>query len=451
MARTEEFIREVDRYSARNYNPLPVVIERGEGVWVWDVEGNKYLDMLSAYSALNQGHRHPKIISALMEQAGKCTLTSRAFHNETMGPFLKTLCELAGYGKALPMNTGAEAVETAIKAARKWGLVRKGVPENQGEIIVCENNFHGRTVTIISFSSEEQYRYGFGPYTPGFVLVPYGDLEALEKAITPHTVAVLAEPIQGEGGVVVPPQGYLAKMRELATEHNLLMMLDEIQTGLGRTGRLFAYEHEGAKPDVLILGKALGGGVYPVSAVLASEEVLGVFNPGDHGSTFGGNPLGAAVAQAALEVILEEDLPEGPEQPLRAGNPGQGPAHRGGDQDRIRLGPPLLPAAHGRGTPLQGNPRTDHPFRPSSGDQQRGDRLGPGAHPEGAGGLEEKQSNSGNGDQCSQNFFGEHFFFEDQHGKRNDQDRRERGEGRGDARRCPLQGKQGGGHPQERA
>lgn len=314
MARTEEFIREVDRYSARNYNPLPVVIERGEGVWVWDVEGNKYLDMLSAYSALNQGHRHPKIISALMEQAGKCTLTSRAFHNETMGPFLKTLCELAGYGKALPMNTGAEAVETAIKAARKWGLVRKGVPENQGEIIVCENNFHGRTVTIISFSSEEQYRYGFGPYTPGFVLVPYGDLEALEKAITPHTVAVLAEPIQGEGGVVVPPQGYLAKMRELATEHNLLMMLDEIQTGLGRTGRLFAYEREGAKPDVLILGKALGGGVYPVSAVLASEEVLGVFNPGDHGSTFGGNPLGAAVAQAALEVILEEDLPGRAEQ-----------------------------------------------------------------------------------------------------------------------------------------
>lgn len=314
MARTEEFIREVDRYSARNYNPLPVVIERGEGVWVWDVEGNKYLDMLSAYSALNQGHRHPKIISALMEQAGKCTLTSRAFHNETMGPFLKTLCELAGYGKALPLNTGAEAVETAIKAARKWGLVRKGVPENQGEIIVCENNFHGRTVTIISFSSEEQYRYGFGPYTPGFVLVPYGDLEALEKAITPHTVAVLAEPIQGEGGVVVPPQGYLAKMRELATEHNLLMMLDEIQTGLGRTGRLFAYEHEGAKPDVLILGKALGGGVYPVSAVLASEEVLGVFNPGDHGSTFGGNPLGAAVAQAALEVILEEDLPGRAEQ-----------------------------------------------------------------------------------------------------------------------------------------
>ncbi|WP_461357962.1 ornithine--oxo-acid transaminase, partial [Candidatus Darwinibacter acetoxidans] len=215
---------------------------------------------------------------------------------------------------ALPMNTGAEAVETAIKAARKWGLVRKGVPENQGEIIVCENNFHGRTVTIISFSSEEQYRYGFGPYTPGFVLVPYGDLEALEKAITPHTVAVLAEPIQGEGGVVVPPQGYLAKMRELATEHNLLMMLDEIQTGLGRTGRLFAYEHEGAKPDVLILGKALGGGVYPVSAVLASEEVLGVFNPGDHGSTFGGNPLGAAVAQAALEVILEEDLPGRAEQ-----------------------------------------------------------------------------------------------------------------------------------------
>ncbi|HPT83049.1 MAG TPA: ornithine--oxo-acid transaminase [Limnochordia bacterium] len=309
MARTEELIREVETYSARNYNPLPVVIERGEGVWVYDVEGRRYLDMLSAYSALNQGHRHPKIIQALLDQASKVTLTSRAFHNETMGPFLRQLCELTGYGKALPMNTGAEAVETAIKAARKWGLIRKGVPENQGEIIVCENNFHGRTVTIVSFSSEEQYRYGFGPFTPGFVLVPFGDAAALEQAITPNTIAVLAEPIQGEGGVLVPPQGYLAAMRELTKKHNVLMMLDEIQTGLGRTGRLFAYEYEEAKPDVLILGKALGGGVYPVSAVLASEEVLGVFGPGDHGSTFGGNPLGAAVAKAALEVLLEEDLP----------------------------------------------------------------------------------------------------------------------------------------------
>jgi len=309
LGRTEELIREVEQYSARNYNPLPVVIARGEGVWVYDVEGRKYLDMLSAYSALNQGHRHPKIIQALLDQAAKITLTSRAFHNETMGPFLKRLCDMAGYDQALPMNTGAEAVETAIKAARKWGLLKKGVPENQGEIIVCENNFHGRTVTIVSFSSEEQYRRGFGPFTPGFITVPFGDAEALEKAMGPHTVAVLAEPIQGEGGVLVPPQGYLAKMRELASKHNVLMMLDEIQTGLGRTGRMFAYEYETAKPDVLILGKALGGGVYPVSAVLASAEVMGVFNPGDHGSTFGGNPLGAAVAQAALEVLLEEDLP----------------------------------------------------------------------------------------------------------------------------------------------
>jgi ornithine--oxo-acid transaminase len=309
LARTEELIREVDQYSARNYNPLPVVIERGEGVWVFDVEGRKYLDMLSAYSALNQGHRHPKIIRALVEQAEKITLTSRAFHNETMGPFLHKLCAVTGYEKALPMNTGAEAVETALKAARKWGLVKKGVPENQGEIIVCENNFHGRTVTIVSFSSEEQYRYGFGPFTPGFVIVPFGDAAALEAAITPNTVAILAEPIQGEGGVLVPPQGYLAKMRELASQHHVLMMLDEIQTGLGRTGRLFAYQYEEAKPDVLILGKALGGGVYPVSAMLADSQVMDVFGPGDHGSTFGGNPLGAAVAKAALEVLLEEDLP----------------------------------------------------------------------------------------------------------------------------------------------
>lgn len=309
MARTAAVIREVDQYSARNYNPLPVVIERGEGVWVYDVEGRKYLDMLSAYSALNQGHRHPRIIQALVEQAGRVTLTSRAFHNGAMGPFLRKLCTATGYEKALPMNTGAEAVETALKAARKWGLLNKGVPENQGEIIVCANNFHGRTIAIISFSSEEQYRWGFGPFTPGFVTVPFGDAEALEKAITPNTVAVLAEPIQGEGGVVVPPPGYLAAMREITRRHKVLMMLDEIQTGLGRTGKMFAYEYEDAKPDVLILGKALGGGVYPVSAVLGSSEVLGVFSPGDHGSTFGGNPLGAAVASAALDVLLEEDLP----------------------------------------------------------------------------------------------------------------------------------------------
>lgn len=310
MARTDEFIRDVEHYSANNYHPLPIVIEKGEGVWVHDVEGKKYLDMLSAYSALNQGHRHPKIMGALMEQASKVTLTSRAFHNETMGPFLKKLCQMAGFEKALPMNTGAEAVETALKAARKWGLVKKGVPENQGEIIVCDNNFHGRTVTIVSFSTEEQYRHGFGPFTPGFISVPFGDADALEKAITTNTVAILAEPIQGEGGVLVPPEGYLARMRELATKHNVLMMLDEIQTGLGRTGKLFAYQYEEAKPDVLLLGKALGGGVYPVSAMLSADDVMDVFGPGDHGSTFGGNPLGSAVGQAALDVLEEENLVE---------------------------------------------------------------------------------------------------------------------------------------------
>ncbi|NMB21302.1 MAG: ornithine--oxo-acid transaminase [Firmicutes bacterium] len=308
MARTDEFIRDVERYSANNYYPLPIVIEQGEGVWVTDVEGKKYLDMLSAYSALNQGHRHPRIIGALLEQASKVTLTSRAFHNETMGSFLKTLCQMAGFEKALPMNTGAEAVETALKAARKWGLVKKGVPENQGEIIVCDNNFHGRTVTIVSFSTEEQYRYGFGPFTPGFISVPFGDAEALENAITENTVAILAEPIQGEGGVLVPPEGYLARMREIADRNNVLMMLDEIQTGLGRTGKLFAYQYEDAKPDVLLLGKALGGGVYPVSAMLASEGIMDVFGPGDHGSTFGGNPLGSAVGLAALEVLEDENL-----------------------------------------------------------------------------------------------------------------------------------------------
>ncbi len=310
MAKTDDCIRDVDQYSASNYYPLPIVIAKGEGVWVEDIEGKRYLDMLSAYSALNQGHRHPKIIGALLEQAAKVTLTSRAFHNETMGTFLKKLCQMTGFEKALPMNTGAEAVETALKAARKWGLVKKGVPENQGEIIVCDNNFHGRTVTIVSFSTEEQYRYGFGPFTPGFISVPFGDEQALEEAITPNTVAILAEPIQGEAGVLVPPEGYLASMRKLASKHNVLMMLDEIQTGLGRTGKLFAYQYEDAKPDVLLLGKALGGGVYPVSAMLSGHHVMDVFGPGDHGSTFGGNPLGSAVAQAALEVLEEEDLVE---------------------------------------------------------------------------------------------------------------------------------------------
>ncbi len=314
MRKTEDFIKEVDQYSAHNYHPLPVVLEKGDRVWVWDVEGNKYLDCLSAYSAVNQGHRHPKIINALIEQAQRITLTSRAFHNDKMGPFLKKLCEVAGFDKALPMNTGAEAVETAVKAARKWGYLKKKVEDGKAEIIACENNFHGRTTTIISFSTEPQYRFGFGPYTPGFKIIPFGDAEALEKAITPNTVAFLVEPIQGEGGVIVPPEGYYKKIREITKKHNVLLIADEIQTGFGRTGTLFAMDREGVKPDILVVGKALGGGVYPVSAILANNDVMDVFKPGDHGSTFGGNPLAAAVGTAALDVIIEEKLPERAEE-----------------------------------------------------------------------------------------------------------------------------------------
>lgn len=310
MSKTRNIIEQTDTWGARNYHPLPIVIEKGEGVWVCDVEGKKYMDMLSAYSALNQGHRHPKIIGALVEQAGRITITSRAFHNERMGQFLEKLCSLAGFEKALPMNTGSEAVETALKAARKWAYKKRGIPENQGEILVCANNFHGRTVTIVSFSSEEQYRDGFGPYTPGFKIIPYGDADALRKAITPNTIAFMAEPIQGEGGVIVPPEGYLAEVRKITRENNILLIFDEIQTGFGRTGKMFAFQHEDARPDILALGKALGGGVYPVSAVLADREVMGVFKPGDHGSTFGGNPLAAAVGLASLEVLEEERLPE---------------------------------------------------------------------------------------------------------------------------------------------
>jgi len=305
---TEAFLREVDRYSAHNYHPLPVILDRGEGVWVWDVEGNRYLDMLSAYSALNQGHRHPVILEAALRQMERLTLTSRAFHNDQMGPFLRELCEVTGFERALPMNTGAEAVETALKMVRKWGYKVKGVPDDKAEIIVCDNNFHGRTSTIVGFSSEEQYRDGFGPFAPGFKLIPYGDHDALEQAVTPHTVGFLVEPLQGEGGVVVPPEGYLRKARELCTARGVALMADEIQTGLGRTGRLFCSDWEDVRPDVLIVGKALGGGVYPVSAAIADSEYMDVFTPGDHGSTFGGNPLGAAVARASLRVILDEDL-----------------------------------------------------------------------------------------------------------------------------------------------
>ena len=308
--KSQYYIELEETYGAHNYHPLDVVIERGEGVWVYDVEGNKYLDCLSAYSALNQGHCHPKIIEAMTAQMHRATLTSRAFRNDQMGPLLKKLSELSGFEMGLLMNSGAEAVETAIKAARKWGYQVKGVPKNKAEIIVCSGNFHGRTTTIISFSSEKQYKEDFGPLTPGFVTVPFGDAAALEKAITPNTVAFLVEPIQGEGGVVVPPSGYLREAAHLCERHNVLFMSDEIQTGLGRTGKLFAYQHEGQLADVVIIGKALSGGFYPVSAVLSDREVLGQFRPGDHGSTFGGNPLGAAVARAALNVIIDDNLIE---------------------------------------------------------------------------------------------------------------------------------------------
>ena len=302
------FIELEDRYGAPNYRPLDVVLTRGEGCWVWDVEGRKYLDCLAAYSAVNQGHNHPRIVAALVEQARKLALTSRAFRNDQLGPFCRELSELTGFPRVLPMNTGAEAVETALKAARRWGYEVKGVPEDRAEIIAFENNFHGRTITIISFSSEPDYRAGFGPLTPGFRVVPYGDAKAVEEAITPNTVAVLMEPIQGEGGIIVPPPGTLKKIREICTRERVLLILDEIQSGLGRTGKMFAAEHEGVRPDAMTLGKALSGGLYPVSAFVTTDEVMEVFRPGSHGSTYGGNPLGAAVAREALRVLVEEDL-----------------------------------------------------------------------------------------------------------------------------------------------
>lgn len=306
MSKTKEMIQEVEKWSAHNYHPIPIVIAEGEGIWVTDVEGNKYMDMLAAYSAVNQGHKHPKIVQALIDQAGKMPLTSRAFHNDKMGAYVKKICQYTGFEKVLPMNTGAEAVETALKAVRKWGYQVKGV--ESAEIIACRNNFAGRTISTISFSTEDQYRDGFGPFTPGFKTVPFGDIEALKAAITPNTVAVILEPIQGEGGIIVPPEGYLKAVRDVTKENDVLMVCDEIQTGFGRTGKLFAFEHEGIRPDVVTVGKALSGGLYPVSAMLSSKEVMDVFNPGDHGSTFGGNPLGCAVAMAAIDVLEEENL-----------------------------------------------------------------------------------------------------------------------------------------------
>ncbi len=307
---TKDYISLEEQYGANNYLPLDVVIEKAKGVWVWDVEGNKYMDCLAAYSAVNQGHCHPRIVKALQNQAERVTLTSRAFRNNQLPLLYKELCELTGFEKALPMNSGAEAVETALKAVRKWGYKVKGVPENQAEIITCKNNFGGRTISIISFSTEEQYKYGFGPLTPGFKNVEYGNAEALEEAITENTVAFLVEPIQGEGGVIVPPEGYLKKAAEICKKNNVLLITDEIQSGLGRSGKLFAFEYDGIKPDGVTIGKALSGGLYPVSAFLAKKEIMDVFNPGDHGSTFGGNPLGAAVAREAIKVLVEENLIE---------------------------------------------------------------------------------------------------------------------------------------------
>ena len=308
-ARKSDYYMKIEStYGAHNYHPIPVVISKAEGVWVWDPEGKKYLDMLSCYSALNQGHRHPKIIKAATEQMAQLTLTSRAFYNDKLGPFLKKLTELAGLEMALPMNTGAEAVETGIKLARRWGYRVKKVPENQAEIITCANNFHGRTTTIIGFSTDEAAREGFGPFTPGFKIIPYDDTGALEAAITPNTVAFLVEPIQGEAGVKVPSSGYLKKVREICTKNHVLLMLDEIQTGFCRTGRMFCFMHEGIKPDILLVGKALGGGLMPISAVLSSKEIMSVFTPGSHGSTFGGNPLACAIGTAALAVLVDEEL-----------------------------------------------------------------------------------------------------------------------------------------------
>ncbi|MFW5854571.1 MAG: ornithine--oxo-acid transaminase [Thermodesulfobacteriota bacterium] len=305
---SRDYIRLEDEYGAHNYKPMDVVLTRGEGIWVWDVEGKKYMDCLSAYSAVNQGHCHPEILKAMMEQAQKLTLTSRAFRNDQLGLFYKEVCELTRSHKVLPMNSGAEAVETVIKAARKWGYEVKGVPKDQAEIIVCENNFHGRTITIVGFSTDEGSRRGFGPFTPGFKVIPFGDADALEQAVTPNTVGFLVEPIQGEAGVIIPPKGYLKQAREICTRHNIVLILDEIQTGLGRTGKLLAEEYDGIEADLTLVGKALSGGFYPVSAVLSNKAVLGVLRPGEHGSTFGGNPLACAVARKAVRVLFEENL-----------------------------------------------------------------------------------------------------------------------------------------------
>ena len=311
---SQEYIRLEEEYGAHNYHPLDIVVQRAEGSWVWDVEGNKFLDFLAAYSAVNQGHAHPRIRKVMEEQASKVTLTSRAFRSDQLGPLYKELHDLSGYQRFLPMNTGAEGVETAIKAARKWGYKIKGIPEGKAEIVVFSGNFHGRTTTIISFSDDDQYRDGFGPFTAGFVMVPYGDLEAVKKAVNANTAAVLVEPIQGESGINLPPKGFLKGIEALCKEKNVLFIADEIQSGLGRTGKLFCHHWEDVRPDVVIVGKALGGGFYPISGILADDKVMQVFKPGDHGSTFGGNPLACAVAREALKVLVEEKMIENSER-----------------------------------------------------------------------------------------------------------------------------------------
>lgn len=308
MTISDSIIQQTEQYGANNYHPLPIVLTKGDGVWVEDVNGHRYIDMLSAYSALNHGHRHPKLIETLIEQANRITLTSRAFHNDQLGTFYQKVHSITSKEMVLPMNTGTEAVETAIKACRRYAYRVKQIPENRAEIIVFTNNFHGRTITVVSFSSNESYQKDFGPFTPGFRIVPYGDIEALKQAITPNTAGILIEPIQGEAGIIVPPAGYLRDVKRLCEQHQILLIADEIQTGLGRTGRIFASDWEQVVPDIYILGKALGGGIFPISAVAANQDILGLFEPGSHGSTFGGNPLACAIASAAIDVLLEENL-----------------------------------------------------------------------------------------------------------------------------------------------
>jgi len=335
---TRQYIELEEKYGAHNYKPLDVVLSRGQGVWVWDVEGKKYLDCLASYSAVNQGHCHPKIMQTMIEQCQKLTLTSRAFRNDQLGLLYEDLCQLTNSHKVLPMNSGAEAVETVIKAVRKWGYKVKGVPKDQAEIIACENNFHGRTITLVGFSTEEHYREGFGPFTPGFKIVPFGDAEALESAITPNTVGFLLEPIQGEAGIIIPPEGYLRKAKSICEKNQVVLILDEIQTGLGRTGKLLAEQHEGIEADISLIGKALSGGFYPISVVLSNTEVLGVLRPGEHGSTFGGNPLACAVARTALRVLIEEGMIE---------NSASMGAYFLGELKKIRS--PLIKEVRGRG------------------------------------------------------------------------------------------------------